>query len=1001
MIRWRATLLLVLGLLAAGVSNAAVPTSTKLTLELTPAGIDTRWPTNAAWILATEGLNFATIPDCVVANGATGSCNIRAPYLTDVVGGATLAANCSSALPTGGFSLTTDGVDYASTTTTDITCTFTATRSPFVAISNSVRIASAGTPSADSYAPTIPIDLTCTSGTTGQIPCTVSPPRDPRTGTSWSGIDHLQYSVGGVATATIAALPGSQYTFTDTQIGVDPASTTFTGTDPDVVIGAGGDVDATTDIVAFRNTPVTGDFVATIKVNGITSTSNYNKCGLMIRETLNDNSAMLVGHVQKSAAAPLDVQLRGRASTAANVGGLYGATISAVPYWIRLARVGNVFTEYGSSDGNAFTSLSTANYSIASTVYVGPYGVGSGATEVVCDTSNFTLTQDPVLSFAYNDASATPSARSIAVRAYDVAGNVSSYGTAVSATAGAISDVTAPSTPANPTANANGSQTQINFSADAATDAGGVRGYVWAFSATLGGTYTDVAEQAGVAYTLTGLTGSTTRYGKVKAVDNAGNVGSYSTTANATTAASPTAPDAPPTSVTAVPSPANPTINMLITWVAPATGSCDHYVLRHHQAAADPYYVDPTVITGLSYTSTGNGVQTFSPNTSYLFSVGCSDATRQNIFWSADVTGTTSTTTSNAINWHPGHYAIPTGYIFPGVNIAQRWSQYQTVLSEVAANSNWKGIEIYFYWGTYEGATAGDYTAGRAMIQQYLDWAAAHNKYVIFNTIFGHYSGTTCSIVLPAYIVNGANYGCTLGNNGRTTYARMWQQPTMDRYIAMMQDIGTQFGNHPNFEMVWLWEESVAVNSGVDGYSRAALVTQYQRWMTATRAAMPKQQVRLGMSWTSTTDGSDVASLLNTCLSTSCTLGGPDATSTTLFPANNIYAGLTLDSSGGWTKAATDYRGVMPFVSNIESGDLNSAAVTLQTIYDVANSGGTTSGGSTIRATRPSYFSWSTYIENTDSTKQWETGIRPFVEGGTHPILYTTCPSSFPSCKTN
>lgn len=1019
----RAILTALLAIVGIAQAHASVPTSTKLTLELTPAGIDTRWPTNAAWILATTGLQFANIPDLVVANGATGSFNIRAPYLTDVVGGATLAANCSSALPTGGFSLTTNGVDYASTTTTDITCTFTAMRSPFVAISNSVRIASAGTPSADTYAPTIPIGLTCTSGTTGQIPCTVSPPRDPRTGTSWSGIDHLQYSVGGVATATIAALPGSQYTFTDTQIGVDPASTTFTGTDPDVVIGAGGDVDATTDIVAFRNTPVTGDFVATIKVNGITSTSNYNKCGLMIRETNNDNAAMLVGHVQKSAAAPLDVQLRGRASTAANVGGIYGATISAVPYWVRIARVGNVFTEYGSTDGNAFTSLATANYSIASTVYVGPYGTGSGTTEVTCDLQNFTLTQDPVLSFVYNDASTSPTAKSIAVRAYDKASvaNVSAYGAAVSATAGAISDVTAPSTPANTTASANGSQTQINFSADVATDASGIRGYIWSFSATSNGTYVDVAEQVGVAYTLTGLSGSTTRYGKVKAVDNAGNVGSYSTTANATTASSTSDPTTAVASITVTPNAANPTTTLDVCWSASA--NTDHYRVKH-SASSDMSnaYVQPEQVQGLCLTTNGNGTQIFGPTSTFYFDVAACNAAETVCYWRVPTEtatgqpGTTASTTGNAINWHTGHYVIvsPNLYYPPSSStINTHYSQ----ITEICSHPEWKGIQLYMYWGAYEGATAGDYSAGRTIIDNYLTRLEACGKHLILSIVYANYTSAAVSYILPAYLYAGCTlggspqvwtcpgsnpYGVTAGNSsGRILgYSRFWQQATMDRYIATMQDIGTQFGNRTGFEMVSFWELLVpGVATGTDGWSESAMSTQAIRWLAATRAAMPKQQVRLGVNYWTTDTG--IVTLLQACAQYSCSWGGPEVLALGSIQANQVYRGYLRNGAGTWVQSGTDYSGIIPYIGETEWKESSSTANPTN-LFGRANAD---YSAPSFVAVKPSYFSWAhdDWELATYPFKDWATSVRPFVESTspTHPIQFTTCPTSFPSCNTN
>jgi chitodextrinase len=127
------------------------------------------------------------------------------------------------------------------------------------------------------------------------------------------------------------------------------------------------------------------------------------------------------------------------------------------------------------------------------------------------------------------------------VRAFDVAGNVSTPSSTASATTLAAPDTTAPSTPAGLTATA-ASASQINLSWTAATDNVGVTGYnVYRGGiqiATLGAVTT---------YQNTGLTASTGYSYTVQALDAAGNASALSSSTGATTPATTdiTAPSTP------------------------------------------------------------------------------------------------------------------------------------------------------------------------------------------------------------------------------------------------------------------------------------------------------------------------------------------------------------------------------------------------------------------------------------------------------------------------
>jgi len=93
----------------------------------------------------------------------------------------------------------------------------------------------------------------------------------------------------------------------------------------------------------------------------------WSKAGVMIRETLNANSANAFVAVTPSNGVTF--QYRSTTGGASANNSTAGFT---APYWIRLVRSGNTFTGYRSSNGVSWTQQGTATaISMASTVYVG------------------------------------------------------------------------------------------------------------------------------------------------------------------------------------------------------------------------------------------------------------------------------------------------------------------------------------------------------------------------------------------------------------------------------------------------------------------------------------------------------------------------------------------------------------------------------------------------------------------------------------------------------
>lgn len=132
------------------------------------------------------------------------------------------------------------------------------------------------------------------------------------------------------------------------------------------VQGSGTDIWGTADAFRFVYQPLTGDGTITALVSSLTNTDAWTKSGVMIRASLTAGSPHATMVV--SAAHGLAFQRRlASGGTSTHTGG----SGSTVPYWVRISRIGNVFTASSSSNGTNWTVLSTDTIQMPSQVYIG------------------------------------------------------------------------------------------------------------------------------------------------------------------------------------------------------------------------------------------------------------------------------------------------------------------------------------------------------------------------------------------------------------------------------------------------------------------------------------------------------------------------------------------------------------------------------------------------------------------------------------------------------
>jgi len=132
------------------------------------------------------------------------------------------------------------------------------------------------------------------------------------------------------------------------------------------VSGSGADIWGTADAFHFAWIPLAGDGVIVARVTGISGTEAWTKAGVMIRGSVNANSA----HAAMFASAAKGLAFQRRATnggTSTNTSGGSGT----VPRWVRLARVGNVVTGSVSVDGQTWTKVDSQTISLPATALFG------------------------------------------------------------------------------------------------------------------------------------------------------------------------------------------------------------------------------------------------------------------------------------------------------------------------------------------------------------------------------------------------------------------------------------------------------------------------------------------------------------------------------------------------------------------------------------------------------------------------------------------------------
>jgi phosphatidylserine/phosphatidylglycerophosphate/cardiolipin synthase-like enzyme len=194
-----------------------------------------------------------------------------------------------------------------------------------------------------------------------------------RTGPLWSFTTAGQSSGGGGG----ATLPAP---WTDKDVGSvgAPGSASSTSASAFTVKGAGADVWGTSDAFNYAYQSLTGDGTIVARVATVQNTASWAKAGVMIRGSLNANSAQAFMLVSAGKGVAFQRRKADGSSSLSTAG-----TFSQAPRWVKLTRSGSTITAYESADGSAWTKVGSDTFTMPSTVFIG-LAVSSHVQGVLC-----------------------------------------------------------------------------------------------------------------------------------------------------------------------------------------------------------------------------------------------------------------------------------------------------------------------------------------------------------------------------------------------------------------------------------------------------------------------------------------------------------------------------------------------------------------------------------------------------------------------------------------
>ena len=149
-----------------------------------------------------------------------------------------------------------------------------------------------------------------------------------------------------------------------------------------IISGGGADTWQTSDECHYVYQQLSGDAEIIARVYSIQEDlGDYSKAGVMMRESLDDNSKFAFAFESTDGNAVF-----ARRTTTSGFSSTNNVSGTTTPVWVRLVRTGNTFTAYYGDDGVSWTQLSSTTISMVPTIYVG-LAVTSSDADYLCSST--------------------------------------------------------------------------------------------------------------------------------------------------------------------------------------------------------------------------------------------------------------------------------------------------------------------------------------------------------------------------------------------------------------------------------------------------------------------------------------------------------------------------------------------------------------------------------------------------------------------------------------
>ncbi len=167
---------------------------------------------------------------------------------------------------------------------------------------------------------------------------------------------------------TLTTPVADSYVSTDIGNPTPPGSTNVVNSGRDYDITAGGvDVWNSADQLRFVHRSITGDFDYSVRITNITAADSGSMAGLMARASTAAGSQ----HAFIRARAANTMRFNYRSATNGSSTGVGSLTANFPNQWVRLTRVGNTFTGFGSIDGTNWTVVGSITIAMPATIQLG------------------------------------------------------------------------------------------------------------------------------------------------------------------------------------------------------------------------------------------------------------------------------------------------------------------------------------------------------------------------------------------------------------------------------------------------------------------------------------------------------------------------------------------------------------------------------------------------------------------------------------------------------